>query len=484
MAIGAANAAAVTLLRAEQTQGSATTLFGKIRAKIQAPGVELPGHPSQVQLTARLGPSSPVLAPATATVSVEDADGVVYQLPAQTLPADGQQHTLTAPVTPGATGASYPLRVTAITVTYTLPATRQRNPAVFSVDSVSGGLGTAQLPGSVLRGFAARVSSADLAAALQWPGVANGSEPPSLHAAGAAGRAQAVTFGTGYGLAANVILGLPPNPLAAQLTLTAVPPGAVFVMPGIATQSYLAANSVSVGSTVQAAINGANVGVDIVAAVPSFPTVFAGNSALIVDLASVQNFLTGRALDAAPVTQWWLATADHRLPPGLAAGLPGGSAVTSETTLANGLLNDPLSDVPQQALLGVAIGALLLASTGFCASIAAGVRQRRAENALLAALGLPSRAAAGQLCLEKFMLSLPSAAAGLALGAFLAELLVPAITLSATATTPEPPVLIEFGWLPTLGVALVLAVLPVLAAALVMVRRPDPAASLRAAEAA
>jgi hypothetical protein len=235
---------------------------------------------------------------------------------------------------------------------------------------------------------------------------------------------------------------------------------------------------------VHATIDGASVGVRIVAAMPSFPTVTAGTSALIVDLASVQNFLTGKSLDAPPVTQWWLATADHGVPPGLAAGLPDGSAVISETALANGLLTDPLSDVPQQELLGIAIAALLLASTGFCVSIAAGVRQRRAENALLAALGVAPRAAAGQLCLEKFMLSLPSAVAGLALGAFLAELLVPAITLTSTAAAPEPPVLIEFGWGPTLGAALVLAVLPVLAAALVMVRRPDLAASLRAAEAA
>jgi hypothetical protein len=45
-------------------------------------------------------------------------------------------------------------------------------------------------------------------------------------------------------------------------------------------------------------------------------------------------------------------------------------------------------------------------------------------------------------------------------------------------------VLIEFGWLPTLTAALVLAVLPVLAAALMMVRRPDPAAGRRASETA
>jgi ABC-type antimicrobial peptide transport system permease subunit len=126
----------------------------------------------------------------------------------------------------------------------------------------------------------------------------------------------------------------------------------------------------------------------------------------------------------------------------------------------------------------------VLAITGFCVSIAAGVRQRRAESALLAALGVPPRAAAGQLCLEKLMLSLPSALAGLILGAVLAELLVPAITLTPSATTPVPPVLIQFNWSQTLPLALAIAVLPVLAAALTIARRPDAAAELRAAESA
>ena len=152
--------------------------------------------------------------------------------------------------------------------------------------------------------------------------------------------------------------------------------------------------------------------------------------------------------------------------------------------MAAGLLSDPLSTVPQQALLAVAIAAAVLAITGFCVSIAAGVRQRRAENALLAALGVPPRMAAGQLGLEKLMLSVPAALAGLVLGAVLAELLVPAITLSPSATTPVPPVVIEFGWLPTLSLALAVAVLPVLAAALTIARRPDAAAELRTAEAA
>jgi hypothetical protein len=218
--------------------------------------------------------------------------------------------------------------------------------------------------------------------------------------------------------------------------------------------------------------------------------------ALIVDLGSVQALLAREALEPAPVTQWWLATsgpapgpATGPAPPGqppsaLSRLVPSGSAVTSASGTTAALLADPLSTVPQQGLLAVTVAAAVLAITGFCVGIAAGVRQRRAENALLAALGVAPRAAAGQLCLEKLMLSLPSALAGLILGVVLAELLVPAITLTAAATLPVPPVLIQFGWAQTLLLALAVAVLPVLAASLTLARRPDAAAQLRAAEAA
>lgn len=488
LAVGASRADHVALLRPDQSPVPESTLFAQIRGTPQTPGVRLPGSARELILTARLGPSSLQLGDVSVTASVEDAAGVVYQLPPVTLLADGRDHILAVPVTAGAGGSRYPLRLTAITVGYTLPASRPRTQAVLTVSSVADGPGTADaVPGRALRAFTASASSADLGTALATGGVANGSQLPSVAAAGADGAAESATFGTGFGQGTSGYAGLASFPLNGQVALTALPPRAVTVMPGIATRRYLTANGARVGSTVEVTLDGTNVGLHIVAAVSSFPTVTQaanGSGALIVDLASVQNFLTGRDIPPAPVTQWWLATANRTLPRGLASALPGGSAITSEATLASGLLNDPLSEVPQQALLGVAVAALLLASTGFYVSVAAGIRQRRAENALLAALGVAPRAAALQLCLEKFMLSLPSAAAGLALGTLLAELLVPAITLSATATTPEPSVLIEFGWIPILGTAFLLAVVPVLAAALVLLRRPDAAADLRAAEAA
>jgi hypothetical protein len=518
LAIGSAQAANVTLLRSDQSPVPAAQLFGKIIPAGPASGVPLPGRAGQVQLTAVLGPASLGLAPATVSVSVEDADSEVYQLDAGTLPADGRPHTLTVTLanqavpttgvpttgvpttgvpTTGATGATgaseasggaraiYPVRLTGVSLDYTLPAARPRAPATFTVDSVSGGPGTAQIGGLALRGWRAAASSTELAGARQTLGTSGPYGLPAVLSTGEPGRGVlAVTFGPGYGLAASGVGGAPPSPVGGQLQLTSAPPATA--IPGLATQRYLAASNTSVGSTVQTNVNGAVISVKIVAAVTTFPTVSAGGGALIVDLGRLQDILTGSALAPAQVTQWWLATAAgvSGVPPGLAATLPPGSAVTSTDAVASGLLGDPLSTVPQQALLAVAVAAAVLAITGFCVSIAAGVRLRRAENALLAALGVAPRAAAAQLCLEKLMLSLPSALAGLVLGVVLAELLVPAITLTSSATTPVPPVLIQFGWSQTLLLALAVAVLPVLAATLTIAGRPDPAAELRTAESA
>jgi ABC-type antimicrobial peptide transport system permease subunit len=143
-----------------------------------------------------------------------------------------------------------------------------------------------------------------------------------------------------------------------------------------------------------------------------------------------------------------------------------------------------LSAAPQQALLAVTGAAALLAVTGFWVSIAANVRQRRAENALLAALGVAQRSAAAQLFLEKLLLSVPSAVLGLLLGSVVARLLVPAVTLTTTAQQPVPPPVTVFDLAQTVPLAAFIAIVPALAAALVVIRRPDPAAELRAAEAA
>jgi ABC-type antimicrobial peptide transport system permease subunit len=286
------------------------------------------------------------------------------------------------------------------------------------------------------------------------------------------------------------------QPVEGQLTLTAghLAPAAV---PAIATRAFDVANHTGVGSAVAMTINGITVPARIVAQVDAFPTVAgptttgptttgpsAAGSALLVDLTTLQSYLAAHGSAPLGITQWWLATAGGQVPAALTAALPPGASLTSAAALAAATADDPLSAAPQQALLAMAAAAALLAITGFWVSIAANVRQRRAENALLAALGVGQRSAAAQLFTEKLLLSVPSAALGLLLGTIVARLLVPAVTLTAAAQPPVPPAVPLFDLPQTVPLAVAVAVLPALAAALVVFRRPDPAAELRAAEAA
>jgi predicted lysophospholipase L1 biosynthesis ABC-type transport system permease subunit len=216
--------------------------------------------------------------------------------------------------------------------------------------------------------------------------------------------------------------------------------------------------------------------------VTSFPTVTAADGALITDLGSLQEYLARQSLPPLSVSQWWLSTTGGIVPAGLSAALPAGTVVTGAAALAAATEGDSLSAAPQQALLAMAAAAALLAVTGFWVSIAADVRRRRGETALLAALGVTRRGAAAQLCLEKLLLSVPAAALGVLLGELIAQLLVPAVTLNAAAQLPTPPVIIVDDLPQAIALALAVAVLPAVAAAVGAVRRPDPAAELRAAE--
>jgi predicted lysophospholipase L1 biosynthesis ABC-type transport system permease subunit len=203
-----------------------------------------------------------------------------------------------------------------------------------------------------------------------------------------------------------------------------------------------------------------------------------------MDLSALEAFLVSHGAAPVAVTQWWLTTADGQVPASLTQALPPGATITSSAALAAANLADPLSAAPQQALLPMTVAAALLAISGFWVTIAANVRQRRAENALLAALGVDQRSAAAQLLLEKLLLSVPAAALGLLLGTVIAWLLVPTVTLSPTAQIPVPQPITMYDLPKTVPLAVAVAVLPALAAALVVFRRPDPAVELRAAEAA
>jgi len=489
VAIDAAQARSVVRIRPDQLSVPAARLFDKITPR-SPPGTPLPGRPDSIALSAALtvsgiaapsggGYTIPIskgqrssfvrqIAPVSVTVTVADSTGSMYQLSLGTLPADGRRHALSASL--GGADASFPLRLVQIALAYQMPSSQAVALAL-------------KVTGPSLRRWQASATSPAMQS-IEAEAAANGSTAIPVNETWAVtGGTATFTFASGFGQAVN-FSGGPPQSVFAQVALSAPAPPATAPLPAIATSAFANANNVGTGSIVPATMDGLTVPLSIVAVVKTFPTVTARTGALIVDLGAAEQQVVSQSAPPLGVTEWWLSTTDHTIPPGLSAGLPPGTAVTGAAAAAAALIGNPLSAAPQQALLALAVAAALLAITGFWVSIAANVRQRRAETALLAALGISQRSAALQVCLEKLMLSVPSAVLGLLLGTVVARLLVPAVTLTATATQPVPPPLTLFDLPQTLPLAAAVAILPALATALIMIRRPDPAAALRAAEAA
>ena len=480
LGVDAAQASKVVLLRADESPLPPSRLFRTITPAGALPGAVLsapqPGaRAGTIRLTATLGVGTPgpsagpttvlaaELGPVTVTLTVLDQTGSAYQIDAGTLVADGLPHLLVAPL--GGEHVSYPLRVTAITAAYVLPPSLTP-PLALSLNGLS------------LADWTEKASS--LVPSDLLPGAVTQPTEGTTQATG-----QAATFAFTPGWANTSQVDVDPRPprsvVPGQLVL--LPPATqVAAIPAIATKAYMDANSLVIGSVVQTFDGGAEIPLQIVAEVTSFPTVTASGGALITDLGSLQEYLAQQFIPPQPVTEWWLSTAGGGVPPSLTAAVPAGTDIASEAALATANAGDTLSAAPQQALLAMAAAAALLAVTGFWVSIAADVRRRRGETALLAALGVTRRDAAVQLCLEKLLLSLPSAVLGVLLGTVVAWLLVPAVTLTPAAQLPTPPAITEHVLPQAIAFALAVAVLPAVAAALAATRRPDPAAELRAAE--
>jgi hypothetical protein len=405
----------------------------------------------------------------TAQFTVTDATGAAFQLSSALFSADGRPHVLTASL--GGTDAAYPLRLSQVILFYTLPAKRLTSPVTLTI------------AGATPSTWTAVASSPEMVSELSTDNMYGPSAEPKVTGWQRAPGGATLTFTPGYGQWSPAP-GSPAvitEPVAGQISLSAVSTRPASV-PAIATQAFDSANNTGVGSIVQTTISGITVPAKIVAVASAFPTVT--GAGLVMDLSALEAYLVSHGTAPVAVTQWWLATTDGQVPASLTRALPPGATMTSSAALTAATLADPLSAAPQQALLAMAVAAALLAISGFCVSIAANVRQRRAENALLAALGVDQRSAAAQLFLEKLLLSVPAAALGLLLGIVVAWLLVPAVTLSPAAQVPVPSPTTLFDLPQTIPLAVAVAVLPALAAALVVFRRPDPAAELRAAEAA
>jgi ABC-type antimicrobial peptide transport system permease subunit len=499
IALDASTAGQAILLRPDLSPLPLSALWPRITPR-RPSGLALPGQPDRLEILASLGAGPHTSAPtvrqqlgsATVTAWIQAADGATYEIPAAVpLPFDGRPHSLVFRLS-GPRQASYPLRLLGLTLTYTLPPYDPARPpsapaARLSVASLavaagaSGPFGRPFARGAVLAAWRGTGSSAYVPTGPPNP---YGSEPPSDGAAPAIlgwqrtpGAGQQLTFNSGHEPSAAVMLAvnLGAGIATGQVTVAVKPPAGV--IPAIATSGYLAAHRLGIGSAITVSLNGFPVTMRVAASVARFPAVLGPNRALIADLAGINDLLAAYQVTPLPVTRWWLRTAGGRVPR-MPSGL--GLSVTDRASQQAALLRNPLLTAPRQAMLAIGAAAVLLGVLGFSISGAASLRARRTQSAVFAALGVGKNAQARQLCLEQCALSLPAAAAGLLAGLGLAQLMVPAITLTADAAAPVPSALVIVPLGPAVALALITAVVPTAATALSVLRRPDPAARLRA----
>jgi hypothetical protein len=482
-------------------------------------GVRLPGHPVQLQLEVSLTGAGrnryPTTGVSDATLGVQlaDASGVAYQLGNAPLVPDGAIHEIVITIAAGQ-GADYPLTLTGFTLNYTMPQNLPGQVATLTIHSVSAGDPAAGQPFSRLpSAVSAGRQDAIVSGTPMSPVGSLASGQPSLISYVRSGAGVSASFRIGAGSESGsgdgqylggfqagygtvtITPRMPSAPCAGQPTQRArggragsaqaarrrsVPTSTALCaapLPGIATQAFLAASGLKLGEVVQVDAQQVPVQVRLVGEVAQFPTITTPGGGVIVNQAQLQELEQANGTGALPVTEWWLRQSGR---PAF-AGLPPGTTVTSLAAVTSSLSSQPLGVAPLAALVAVAAVALLLAAAGFLVSVASSAERGR-DLAVLDALG----ATPGQLtrlrCLEQAMLSAPAAAGGLALGLLLSRLIIPAVTITAQATQPVPPVLVLVPLLPALAVAALIAAVPVAAVAISMLRGTATMARLRAEE--
>lgn len=479
-----------------------------------ASGVSLPENTRQLRLGLRLerpgkgdgaDANDTVEAESAVALTVEDRFGVPYEFLVGDLPADGRTHQLTARFDTAAGGSggapAAPLRLTRLTFSHNAPVSDEERRLTLTGLESSGAEGTAEkveVPDGTR--WASEVGTEDQQQVL---GTGRHAMPKvrATEPGGDDGRPLSVRYRTGSAPAPEPY-GI--EPVSVDLRLVPGPPGGGTAggngsgkgsgksggeageLPAVATDAFLTASGAKVGDAVKAQISSTELTVRLTGSIRALPGTSAvsgskDGGALLLDLAELDGALLAASAKPLEPESWWVDTREGETGRAVEQlrAQPALDSVVVRDELAAELRGDPLSAGPRTALTAIAVAAAALAAMGFAVSAAGAVRERRAEFAVLRALGAPRRRLAQVLATEQSLLVLLSLAIGLALGVLLTRLVVPLIVLTGEASQPVPELLVRLplGTLTLLlGAVLVVPVLVIVGTAL---RGADPVAALR-----
>ncbi|MEU6573915.1 ABC transporter permease [Streptomyces sp. NPDC046805] len=476
LALDTAHAADAVLMRPDLAP--VRPLLAGLTPRPSPAGARVPAGTARLRLTAAVRSSTGPGTTIDVTVTLQDQYGVPYQMSLGQLPTDGRPHALTLDLAspPG------PSLLTGLQLDMPQPAYRaERHRFTVSELTATGADGTVR-----------RIS---LAAPVSWAAAARASGTVSPNAATNPTRPRlstsgplTVDYGTGYLPAKDVW-----TVASVAVALKVVQPAAPEVT-AVATDRFLASAGAHTGQRVEVTYDGESLPVRIVRSVPALPTTAApagsgedagedDGGAVLVDLRAVNRALQARYDASATPTEWWLDTApgDASAVAAAVRALPdvGPGQVVVRDEIAAELRDDPFGAGPEAAFAAAAVVAAALAAVGFAVSAAGSLRERRAEFAVLRALGAPRRRLARTIATEQGVLVGLALLVGVGLGTVLTRAVLPLIVLTAEATRPVPKLLVE---LPPGRVALLLAAVaatPLIVTAALALRRADPVGALR-----
>ena len=222
-------------------------------------------------------------------------------------------------------------------------------------------------------------------------------------------------------------------------------------VPAVMTTGVATAANLKVGSRIELTVGGRRLPVEVLALVDSVPTASTPDRAVVLDLPTVLSTadpptadrrLSSRVLEP---TEWWLAPARPLDVEALRTQLPGGSTVALRTQVVEERLANPVNAGMRASMLLVTAAALVLAAVGFAATTAALGRERRRENAVLLALGMPPSRIRRTLEAERVAVVVLTVVVGLVLGVLSALAVVP-VLVGGDGRRQVPRVVVDLPW--------------------------------------
>ncbi|MFI0745280.1 FtsX-like permease family protein [Streptomyces sp. NPDC021224] len=438
----------VPALRPDLTDRPAADLIAGLGATVPAHGFTLPGRPTELPLTVRLsaGGAGPYV-PVELTLTVEDADGLPDHLTTSLPVTDGTPYTVRLPLGyPGRAPAArhYPLRVVGLSFSIRFPHQR--------------------------RLYHLRIDSAAAPDGALWRDLSNpvfdtsGCTPESVGVESSAGPHLCANAPVPGALFSGTFRGPDPAAMPPEWDMSLGPVGthAQPVVPALADATLRATGEFGTGAVVSLdAGAGVNLTVRIIGQITAVPGVDRSVPRLLVDSRVLAAAVVATGGEPPP-DDFWLLSARHGDATAAAAALRADPAAGTGTTVAQAtrqIRDDPLQRGTRAALVLALVLAPAFAVIGFTLHTAMSARSRRGEFALLRAIGVRRRQLSALLWTEQLGLALLAVVVGSALGAFLAAVITPLVSVDATGAPIVPSLTVAVPWLKVAAVALGTALL-------------------------